>query len=207
MTDAYPLKPFRVSTAATLCAIMRAYPLATLISGAAGTAQTTLIPLLVEGSSLDDLALIGHLDRNNAHSGALVPGAPLSFLFQGPNAYASPDLYPGPQLPGWLYVVVKSDGVVESLRGEEELRSTLMVSTRTFGAADQVFTLDADDPRIDLFINDIRGFRIRVTAISGTAKLAQDKGIDDSPRARNFLAGLDNGDSGALFDRLLAETL
>ena len=82
-----------------------------------------------------------------------------------------------------------------------------MTGARTFGAADQTFTLDGDDERIASFIGGIMGFRIRVTTISGIAKLAQDKGRADARRARDFFAGKDNSGSETLFDRLLAETL
>lgn len=49
-------------------------------------------------------------------------------------------------------------------------------------------------------------FRIRVTQISGIAKLAQDKGPVDSKIAMNFLAGRDNAASRPLFERLLLES-
>ncbi len=207
MKDAYPLAPFRIENRPTLCAVMRAYPLATVICGAAGSAAMTLIPLLVEQDNSDQIVLSGHLDRNNAHAAELKVDAPVSFHFSGPDSYASPDLYGDPQLPGWLYVAVQGDGVISELPEGPSLRALLIESTETFGGPGQRFSLDPDDPRIGKFLPGIMGFRIRVTRVSGIAKLAQDKGADPARTAMNFLAGQDNGGSRDLFERLLRETL
>ncbi len=205
--DAYPLAPFRIQSRPTLCAVMRAYPLATVISGAAGSASTSLIPLLVRHDDNDQIVLSGHLDRNNAHAAELQPGAPVSFHFVGPDSYASPDLYGDPQLPGWLYVAVQGDGVISDLPEGPSLRALLIDATEKFGGPGQKFSLDPEDPRIGKFLPGIKGFRIRVTRVSGIAKLAQDKGADHSRTAMSFLAGQDNGGSRDLFERLLQETL
>ena len=208
VSDAYPLKPFRIRNRRTLCAVIRAFPLATLISGSAGNATMTLIPLLVDhDAAADRIVLTGHLDRNSAHAQHRRPGAPISFHIAGPDAYASPDLYPDPQLPGWLYVAVQGDGEVSDLLDMPDLRAALIRSTEEFGALDQKFALDPADPRIDKFLPGIVGFRIAVTRVSGIAKLAQDKGPAHARTASDFLAGRGNAASADLFAKLLRETL
>lgn len=168
----------------------------------------TLIPLLVDhDEAADRILLTGHLDRNNDHAQHLRPGAPISFHVAGPDAYASPDLYSDPQLPGWLYVAVQGDGKVSDLLDKPDLRAALIRSTNEFGAKDQEFALDPADPRIDKFLPGIVGFRIAVTRISGIAKLAQDKGPAHARIASDFLAGQDNAASSDLFEKLLRETL
>lgn len=131
----------------------------------------------------------------------------MSFQFLGPDSYASPNLYPDAQLPGWLYLAVQGDGHIESLLAREELGTLLIQSTRLFGAEDQRFSLEPGDPRIDRFIDLISGFRIEVQRISGIAKLAQDKGQADARLASDFLAGQNYSGSLTLFDRILRETL
>ena len=207
MNEAYPLKPFRIQSRETLCEIMRTYPLATLVSGKAGDARISLLPLLIERERDDRIYLMGHLDRNNEHSRELRPGAPVSFQFQGPDSYASPDLYPDPHLPGWLYVSVQGDGEVSRLLEGPELKELLIASTDAFGGDDQRFSLEDTDRRIDRFLPGIKGFRISVTRISGIGKLAQDKGREDSQIAMRFLAEQDNSGSLPLFERILNETL
>lgn len=203
----YPLPPFRISRKETLREIIRAYPLATLISGAAGNARITLLPLLVQFDGEDEIILSGHIDRNNQHSKELQAGAPVSFQFVGPDSYASPDLYSDSHLPGWLYVSVQGDGEISGVMNDHDLRTLLIESTKAFGAMDQNFSLDEADPRTSKFLPYIQGFRIRVTRISGIAKLAQDKGPVDAQIASDFLKNQDNSVSADLFARLLRETL
>lgn len=207
MNDRYPLQPFRIRSVDTLCDVMRNYPLATLMSGTAGNAKLTLVPLLIDIDDERRVVLTGHIDRNNEHANALTPGAPVSFHFVGPDSYASPDLYPDPQLPGWLYVSVQGDGRVSELIGESELRSVLVRSTSTFGLPGQKFSLDSDDPRVGQFLPFIHGFRIAVTRISGIAKLAQDKGGEHCEIAMKHLASLGNAGPAKLFESLRQETM
>ncbi|MEM7503233.1 MAG: FMN-binding negative transcriptional regulator [Pseudomonadota bacterium] len=206
MNDAYPLRPFRVTDTNLLCDIIRHYPLATLMTGRAGSARLTLVPLLVDrpGDATPDIALTGHIDSNNEQTQHLQPGSPVSFQFLGPDSYASPDLYPDPQLPGWLYVSVQGDGEVAECIEADELRDVLVRSTTDFGSSDQRFALLKSDPRVDQFLPYIHGFRIRVARISGIAKLAQDKGHEDSAIAWQYLAAQTNRSSAQLFERLAA---
>ncbi len=181
--------------------------LAALMTGLSGDADVTLLPFLVDLDDENQIILTGHIDRNNDQAAKLRCGAAVSFHFVGPNSYASPDLYPDPQLPGWLYVSVQGDGEISSVLDESQLRSLLIRSTETFGNSGQIFALDDADARLQKFLPYIHGFRIRVTRISGIAKLAQDKGLVDSQIAMKFLADQDNGDSSRLFERLIRETI
>ena len=207
MNDAYPLTPFRIGDPSLLLKVMRQWPLATLISGEIGNACISLIPVLVKDDPAGDICLLGHLDANNEHALAIQTGAPISFQFTGPDAYASPDLYASSQLPGWLYVSVKGDGIIESIMDQDQLKSLLRESTNVFGGSGQQFHLAADDERIDRFIGGIKGFRIKVTRISGIAKLAQDKGAEDANIATRFLLGTTDGDAREFLELLLNSTL
>jgi len=185
---------------------MRTWPLATLVSGSAGKATITLVPLLVvEGE--EQLQLVGHIDANNEHAKLLDFRQKVSFHFRGPDAYASPDLYPDSQLPGWLYVSVQGDGVVDVMANDHDRRELLIESTETFGGSRQSFELDPFDTRVDNFMPGIHAFRIRVERISGIAKLAQDKGEEDAQLAVKFLEDPRDERGGALLERLLRESL
>lgn len=205
MNDAYPLKPFRIHDDDTLCSIMRMYPLATVISGQAGAAFITLLPLLVEQRTDGQFLLSGHLDCNSEHAARLVAGAPVSFQFVGPDSYASPDLYPESHLPGWLYLSVSGDGEVSRLLDERELRNLLLDSTEVFGSSDQKFSLQEHEARVGPLLSFISGFEIRVKRVRGIAKLAQDKGPLHAGIAAYYLASQDNSGSLELFRRILNE--
>ena len=204
MNDAYPLKPFRVTDLDTLCRIVRRYPLGTVISGEAGRCALTLVPMLVDRGPDGGVFLSGHIDRNNDQAASLSRGAPVSFHFAGPDSYASPDLYADAQLPGWLYVSVQGDGEVVETIGAEGLRKLLVRSTEEFGGTAQRFRLTDDDPRMLKLLPYVHGFRIRVTRMSGIAKLAQDKGRAHSDTALRFLSELGNAGSLELFEELSA---
>jgi len=207
MNDAYPLPQFRINDRDLLQKVMRQWPLAMLISGKIGNACMSLIPLLVMDDSAGSIRLCGHLDVNNEHAQAIHTGAPISLQFTGPDVYASPDLYASPQLPGWLYVSVQGDGVVESIMQTGHLKNLLRESTTTFGGPQQEFNLDSADERIDRFIGGIKGFTIKVNRISGIAKLAQDKGEDDARIATRFLLRTTDGTARELLNLLLSTTL
>ncbi len=90
---------------------------------------------------------------------------------------------------------------------QHQLKSLLHESTTVFGGSAQEFHLDANDERIDRFSGGIKGFTIKVTRISGIAKLAQDKGVEDANTATRFLLGRTDGSAKEILDILLRETL
>ena len=100
--DNYPLKPFRINSHKLLLDIIAKYPLATVISGMDTNLQITLLPLMHEKGEHQPGVLVGHLDCNNPQAKQLVAGAKVAFVFNGPEAYVSPDIYPDRQLPGCL---------------------------------------------------------------------------------------------------------
>jgi transcriptional regulator len=175
--------------------VIDSHPLGTVISGRAEPENITLVPFIRRDVGAHSTRLVGHVDRNNPHSELLQDGEPVSFVFRGPDTYASPDLYPDAQLPGWLYVMVKGRGTVHRL-DEAATRQLLVDSTEELGDPDQLFELDPRDPRIDQFIGGIMAFEIEVSEMSGIAKLAQDKGADHCELARRHLisraASIDN---------------
>ena len=173
----YPLIPFRITDITLTKRIICEYPLATIISARRRGHYMSLIPLLIDQSSTPvNITLFGHIDKNNPHSLQICPGLPISFVFQGPNVYASPDLYEDRQLPGWLYVCVKGAGLVGDPLTPESARSVLRSASREFGDDCQRFALDTTDDRIDRFIHGNVSFSIDVKEVSTIAKLAQDKG-------------------------------
>lgn len=192
MSDFYPLKPFRITQHEAMLQIISAYPLATLISGSESEKDISLIPLMGDLDQDGAIVLTGHVDGNNPQTDKLVPGEHVAFVFNGPDAYASPDIYADEQLPGWFYVMVKGTGSISRLIESEEAIQLLCDSSSRFGGSSQRFSLEKEDPRFDLFIGGIVGFEIKVASITGIAKLAQDKGPEHSSLACRFLGQADN---------------
>jgi len=205
--DNYPLKPFRIKSHKLLLDIIAKYPLATVISGMDTNLQITLLPLMHQAGEHQPGLLIGHLDRNNPQAEQLVTGAKVAFVFQGPEAYVSPDIYPDRQLPGWLYIMVKGDGVITRRFDNDGIASILTESTSRFGAPDQQFNLQISDDRIAQFSDGIIAFEIIIENITGIAKLAQDKGPKHAKLACEFLSKKTTPSSQELLAKLVEHGL
>lgn len=186
--------------------VINTYPLATLVSGLRSATELSLLPLMLDIGPGGTTMLTGRMDRNNPQVKQLKPGEGVAFVFNGPNAYASPDLYADTHLPGWLYVTVQGVGTIGRLIEGDELIAMLCEASRRFGEPAQEFLLGCDDPRFSLLINAIVGFEIEVTEISGIAKLAQDKGPEHARIACNHLAELTDPNLADLLDQLVRNT-
>lgn len=208
MTGNYPLRQFRISRAATLQEIIRCFPLATLISGNHQPPNVSLIPLIPEVVDDSLITLSGHLDINNPQAVDIVHGASISFVFHGPNTYASPDLYPHGHLPGWLYLAVQGYGTVSKVLDRNKTRAMLEKATEDFGTAEQEYRLADSATAVDTFIGGIRAFSIKSVRTSGIAKFAQDKGETCARSATTYLSGsVRSVAQKRLLHRILEETL
>jgi len=106
----YQPSHFAVAERATLVALMRERPLATLVSVADGEPGFTHLPLEVEESD-GRLRLLGHVARANPHWSQWSDGAQVTAIFHGPDGYVSPRWYSAREaVPTWNYVVVHARG-------------------------------------------------------------------------------------------------
>lgn len=118
-------------------ALMRAYPLASLIStGTDGFPLVTHLPLHIltpEGAG-SPIQLLGHVARANPHWRLLQPrgGAPAEALvsFMGPHAYMTPRVYPDlSRVPTWNYLAVSakvSVNLVDDAEAKDRLLKKLI---------------------------------------------------------------------------------
>jgi transcriptional regulator len=117
---------FRVEDAAQMHALMRARPLAALVSaGAAGLYATHLPTVLKEQGPHGVIEC--HLARGNPHWKDLAAGNEALLIFQGPEAYITPNWYlskaeHGKVVPTWNYAVVHAYGRPEKIEDKAWLR-------------------------------------------------------------------------------------
>jgi transcriptional regulator len=101
---------FVVGDRAALIALMRAHPLATLVSVGGSEPDITHLPLEVEEQG-ERLVLLGHVARANPHWKRWDEGAAVTAIFRGPDGYVSPRLYTSREaVPTWNYIVVHAQG-------------------------------------------------------------------------------------------------
>ena len=135
-------------------------------------------PMVVE----KDDVLTFHIARRNRVAGML-PGARAIASIAGADGYVSPDWYVTTgQVPTWNYVAVEAEGTIEPLS-----RDALVAQIDRLGEAHERrlapkprWTRDkVDADGFDAMVAAIVGYRLRVEAWRGTAKLSQNKPARD----------------------------
>ncbi|MEZ5720191.1 MAG: FMN-binding negative transcriptional regulator [Burkholderiaceae bacterium] len=126
---ANPNRQFQVQDAATLHALVRAQPLATLVVAHEGALHANHIPLFLDPDRGPHGTLVGHVARANG-LWPLLPQKGAVAVFHGPQAYVSPSWYPskaldGKQVPTWNYAAVHAHGRLSAFDDPERLRAML----------------------------------------------------------------------------------
>jgi transcriptional regulator len=186
--------------AQALAALMRESPLATLIHHAGGELCADLLPLEVDRIGAG-WRLTGHVARANPlWKGA--DGQSVLVLFQGPQAYVTPNWYPskaenGKAVPTWNYTMVQAHGRLRAIDDPAWVRALVTRLTQRHEAGrDQPWHVtDAPPDYVDAMLRAIVGIEIEVTRLEGKFKLSQNRPLDD--RA-SVAAGLQADAAGAL---------
>lgn len=169
------------------------HPLATLITRQQGIVQADHIPML--SSEKEPMRLLGHVARANPLWQEHDAQEPVLLIFQGADAYISPNWYPskalhGKDVPTWNYqavhvygrLIVHDDVVwlrdfLEKLTNQHESR---------FASPWQVS--DAPEDYMQKMLKAIVGIEIVVERIVGKYKLSQNRQTADCQGAINGLA-------------------
>lgn len=195
---------FATTDRAHALALMRAHPLATLVS-ATPDADEPLIshaPLIVADDdapgadgSLPPLRLLGHLAQANPHARALHDGAIVTAIFHGPQGYVSPSWYQTRKaVPTWNYAVVHVRGTmtrIDDSDGKERVLKALI------DRHDAPYRVQWDALDLDYregMKRGIVGFAIEAEAIAAKFKVSQNRSSAD--RAGVF-AAMAQGDASA----------
>lgn len=178
----YPPKHHQDSDINHLIEVIKTYPLATVISVKDGTPLISHLPLIYENGKL-----IGHLDKFNPQAEELKDGKSVTVIFSGPQCYISPSIYSTTQLPTWNYIFVHLKGRVTQIANTDVVKHSMIRMTEFLEAPEHRYILDPDNPRMEQFINYVKGFEIDISHWEGKFKLSQDKKPIDIESARNEL--------------------
>ena len=160
--------------------VIKAYPLATVISIKNNSPLITHLPLVYN----DDNKLIGHIDKFNPHAELLRDGNEVTIIFSGPQCYISPSIYTTTQLPTWNYIKVHLTGTVKAIDSKEALKESLITMTSLLEAPEHKYVLKPDNTRMDAAIDYIKMFEITIQNWEGKFKLSQDKKTIDMKNAK-----------------------
>ncbi|PWI30982.1 transcriptional regulator [Flavobacteriaceae bacterium LYZ1037] len=177
--SAYPPKHHQETDLTHLLEVVKAYPLATVISVKDNNPIVTHLPLIYEAGKL-----IGHIDRNNPQAELLKKGHPVTLIFSGPQCYISPSIYTTNQLPTWNYIKVHVTGTAFEITNLETVKQSMIAMTEFLEAPEYKYVLDMDNDKMNQFINYVLGFEINITSWEGKFKLSQDKKPQDMANAR-----------------------
>jgi transcriptional regulator len=177
--------------------LMRAHPLAQLISvDGEGLPFITPLPLHVveEGGGL---TLLGHVARPNPHAGYLSERPTAVVVFQGPQAYMTPRVYPDlTRVPTWSYLAVHATvqtRIIEAFDDKDRLLKHL-IHDHDPAYADQWRSLGEDYQR--MMMTGIVAFELRVISLQCKLKLNQHR--PESHAAMHAAYSTGNADEQAL---------
>jgi transcriptional regulator len=197
--------------------LMRAHPLATLVTGGAlgfDHLYADHLPLsLITPPVRDELGVLrAHVARANplwqkvAQSPAGV--ADVLAIFHGPEAYVTPSWYPskvetGKVVPTWNYAVVHAHGQARVIDDPTWMRAQMHALTHQQEQARPApwQMLDAPSEYIERMVSAVVGIEIVITRITGKFKLSQNQ---TEPNRAGVIQGLEaptapaQGTSGAL---------
>jgi transcriptional regulator len=168
---------------ATLLALMRAHPLATLVRG--GTELVAdVLPLEVERQG-EGWRITGHVARANP-LWREADGQPVLALFQGPQGYVSPSWYASKAehhkvVPTWNYTLVQAHGRLRAIDDPAWVHAfvTRLTAVHEGGRAMPWHVSDAPADFIEATQRAIVGIEIEVTRLEGKFKLSQNRSAQD----------------------------
>ena len=177
----YPPKHHQDSDKNHMLEVIKAYPLATLISVKNNEPLITHLPLIYREN---DGKLIGHIDIFNPQANLLKDHNLVTVIFSGPQCYISPTIYTTTQLPTWNYIRVHLKGTVNAIESKDALKESLITMTAFLEQPKHKYVLDPDNPIMARNLDYIKMFEITITQWEGKFKLSQDKKPQDMTHAK-----------------------
>jgi transcriptional regulator len=163
-------------------ALIRAFPLATLVTHSSTGLNANHIPLHLHEGPAPYGTLQGHVPRANPLMDEIAHGIDALAVFRGPDAYISPSWYAtkeetGKVVPTWNYAVVHAYGVLRVIEDASWLRAHLDALTNhnetTFPQPWAVS--DAPPDHIERMMAAIVGIELVVTGMFGKWKVSQNQ--------------------------------
>jgi transcriptional regulator len=173
-----------------LFALMRGNPFALLVSVMEGAPFATHLPLVLDAGRGAFGMLRCHVARANPHWRALEKDAACLVVFQGPNAYVSPNWYDKhPAVPTWNYAAVHAYGRARAM-DDGELRR-LVDDLSAIHEASQPVPWTTAKLTEEWFAGQrkaIVGLEIEIARLEGKFKLSQNRPEGDRRRVIEALS-------------------
>ena len=174
---------FESQDESTLAALMAEHPLAQVVHrGAEGALDADPVPLLYDAATR---TLLGHVARANP-LWRVAASQPVLAIFQGPQAYVSPNWYPSKAathkaVPTWNYALVHAHGSLQVHDDAGWLRAFLpRLTARHEATQAKPWSLaDAPEDYLQQMLRAIVGISIPLTHLLGKVKASQNRSAAD----------------------------
>ncbi len=178
----YIPKQFEEPRVDVMHALIRAQPLATLVTLSSGGLNANHVPLHLAEAPAPFGRLQGHVARANPILSDLNSNIESLAVFHGPNAYITPSWYAtkketGKVVPTWNYAVVHAYGFLRVVDSAAWLRAQLEALTAHNESpfAEPWTVSDAPDEYIEKMMTAIVGIEMVITKLSGKWKVSQNQ--------------------------------
>lgn len=162
--------------------LIRAYPLATLVTHSSSGLNANHIPMLLSESPSPYGTLRGHIARANPLLGEIAEGIETLAIFHGPDCYITPSWYAtkketGKVVPTWNYAVVHAHGVLRVVDNATWLRVQLDALTDHNEASfpEPWAVSDAPADHVERIMAAIVGVEMVITKLLGKWKVSQNQ--------------------------------
>jgi transcriptional regulator len=192
-------------------ALMRAHPLASLVTLNSGELFATHLPMVVHEGGGEFGVLRGHVARANPQWKDFDASVEALAIFAGPQHYITPTWYPskhetGKEVPTWNYAVVHACGPLRVVEDAEWLMAHLesLTDEQEAGRTAPWKVSDAPAEYVRQLVNGIVGLEVVVRRLEGKWKVSQNK---REPEKRGVISGLAalGTDESAAMRALVAE--
>lgn len=187
--------------------LIRARPLATLVTMSSHGLNANHIPMYLSEEPEPFGTLRGHVARSNSMWSDLQVGIEVLVIFHGPDAYITPSWYAtkketGKVVPTWNYAVVHAYGVLRIMDDATWVRAQLEALTAHSERklTKQWAVSDAPHEFTEKLLEAIVGIEIVITKLSGKWKVSQNQPTQNQA---SVIEGLEN--SGIPDNVLMAE--
>jgi transcriptional regulator len=209
----YQTSQFEETRADVMHQLIRAHPLATLVTLSGGGLAANHIPFEIDPHPAPFGTLRGHVARANplwrdhsAAHGALA-------VFQGPQLYVTPSWYAtkkdsGRVVPTWNYAVVHAQGPLRVIDDAAWLRDFLETLTNRHegGRAAPWKVSDAPEDYIARMLQEIVGIEIPIASLVGKWKVSQNRTAADREGVALGLEGSE-GENAVAMARLVRQAM
>lgn len=182
----YLPKHFEINDQEELLAFVKAFPFATLVSNGDDGLNAEHIPMLVHVDAENRVVLQAHIAKANKLWQSLANQADVLVIFQGENAYITPNWYPskkvdGKAVPTWNYRAVHIKGTIHFIH-EAEWKLLLLEKLTNIHEQKQPAPWSISDAPQDYIkqrLAGIVGVEIQVSEMQGKYKLSQNQSVEN----------------------------